>query len=87
MGVSTGGFIGQGENWPQLFPPKENLGRDDEWISFRLRITKEEVESWIDGTWQAEIPVIRSGSGVRLGFQGMDTGGEVAYRKLHYRPL
>lgn len=87
MGVSTGGFIGQGENWPQLFPPKVNLGRDDEWISFRLRITKEKVESWIDDTWQAEIPVIRSGTGVRLGFQGMDTGGEVAYRKLHYRPL
>lgn len=87
MGVPTGGIIGQGENWPQPYPPRVARGRDDEWIPFRLRITLEKVESWIEDRWQAEIPVDRSEIGVRIGLQGMDTGGEVAYRNLRYRSL
>ena len=87
-GVQTGGIIGHAKQRGEKSSPENSPTSDNRWASFRIRMPDSVLETWIDEKMTATLPIDRSGQrNTTIVLQGLNTGGEVAYRGLKIRPL
>lgn len=87
-GVQTGGILGHGKQRGEKSSPERNLISDNRWSAFRIRMTRTRLETWIDEKEAAALTIDRSRHReTTIVIQGLNNGGEVAYRGLKMRPL